>query len=225
MPGFDNNTVYANNVDFSGSVNPSPKITADGQMLIGSTATPNIKVGIPTGSTGIVVTTGSGSLDISYAGSRIEQIVYGTNASLVTCSTQILNDDTIPQITEGDQILTCTITPKKATNLLIIEVTVPYYAAVAGAANIFALFQDANTDAIAACLYSEENINSYPNQVAVLRHIMTSGTTSATTFQVRAGQDAGGGTVIINCNGRSGLLALGGTEKAIITINEFNSGI
>lgn len=45
MAGFDNDTMYASNVDFTGAVNPVATVTVDGQLLIGSTATPNIRVG------------------------------------------------------------------------------------------------------------------------------------------------------------------------------------
>jgi hypothetical protein len=221
MPGFDNNVVYAGNLDFSGTSPVTAQVTTDGQTLIGSTVAPNVRVGIPTGSLGITVTPGAGSLDISYTGSRVEQVVYASNSTLVTCSTLIPNDDTTPQITEGDQILTATITPKNSANLLFIEATIPYYAAVGGAKNVFALFQDAGADAIAACLYAEDNISDYPNQVAILRYVMAAGTTSATTFQVRGGQGAGGGSLVVNANGATGLLALGGTQHAVLMITEF----
>lgn len=225
MPGFDNGCVYFEaGIDPRGTPPVVNQMGTNGKLLIGSVASPYVVCNVPTGSAGVAVTTGPGTLDFSYTGSRVEQVVYGTNNTLVTCGTRIPNDDTIPQITEGDQVLTATITPKHATNLLLIEATLPYYAAVGGAYNTFALFQDATTDAIASCLYADVNFNSYPNEVAVLKHLMVAGTTSATTFTVRAGQDAFGGTVVINCNGATGLLALGGTEQAIITITEFNPG-
>jgi len=37
MPGFDNNTVFANNIDLSGNVVVTPQMVADGQLLIGAT--------------------------------------------------------------------------------------------------------------------------------------------------------------------------------------------
>lgn len=71
MPGFnrdstgvtDQNVLFADNVDFSGSTAPAPKVIADGQLLIGSTATPNIRVNTlssPDGS--IQITNGPGSI-------------------------------------------------------------------------------------------------------------------------------------------------------------------
>ena len=64
MPGFSNGVLSATNVDFR-SVQPVVgQVTTNGQLLIGSTASPNIKVGTPTGTDGTIgVTTGSGTLD------------------------------------------------------------------------------------------------------------------------------------------------------------------
>lgn len=45
MAGFDNDVVYANNVDFTGSTTVSGQVTTDAQILLGSTNTPNIRVG------------------------------------------------------------------------------------------------------------------------------------------------------------------------------------
>jgi hypothetical protein len=72
MPGFDNEVVYAKNVDFSNGYPVSGKITTDGQLLIGSTAFPNIMVGYITSSdASITVTNGPGTIDITTAGGGI----------------------------------------------------------------------------------------------------------------------------------------------------------
>lgn len=64
MAGFDNDTMYANNVDFSGGSPVTGKVTADGELLIGSTASPNIRVGTLTAGTGIQVNNSSGGIEI-----------------------------------------------------------------------------------------------------------------------------------------------------------------
>jgi hypothetical protein len=77
MPGFDTDpvggggVVYATNVDFSGSsfTSGTRQVTANGQLLIGSTATPNIRVGTLTAGAGIAITNGPGSITISNSGS------------------------------------------------------------------------------------------------------------------------------------------------------------
>lgn len=69
MPGFSNGVMYADNVDFTGNVLKEPRVTADGQLLIGSTATPNIKVGTLGSSDGSITwTVGSGTITGQVAG-------------------------------------------------------------------------------------------------------------------------------------------------------------
>lgn len=60
MPGFANDAsfnsiVFADNVDFSGTHPQSRAITADGQLLIGSTIAPNIRVGTLTSPDGSIL--------------------------------------------------------------------------------------------------------------------------------------------------------------------------
>lgn len=72
MPGFDNNTMYADNVDFTGSTTPSPQVSTNGQLLIGATAAPNIRVGTLTSSGGtITITPGAGTINLDLAGGGV----------------------------------------------------------------------------------------------------------------------------------------------------------
>ncbi len=64
MPGFANGVMYADNVRFDGGDFPG-EINTDGQILIGSTAAPNIKVGTLGAGSNIVVTPGSGSISVA----------------------------------------------------------------------------------------------------------------------------------------------------------------
>lgn len=232
MPGFstitgDESIVYADNVSFDGT-DRGGKLTANGQMLIGSTISPKMRVGIPTGSNGIVVTPGPGTLDFSYTGSKVEQIVHSQTGALILCDTVIPFDDTIPQITEGDQVLTVTITPKHATDLLVIEFSAPYGNNLYNYST-FALFQDAIPDALAAVYSgydSAAGLTYTENDMAILRYVMVAGTTSATTFQIRAGQNVGfaGHGVLINGDGYSSTRACGGVASTVLTVTEFNAG-
>lgn len=66
MAGFDNDVVYADNVDFSGGNPVTGQVTTDGQILIGSTASPNIRVGSITSSdNAVTINAGSGTIDIT----------------------------------------------------------------------------------------------------------------------------------------------------------------
>lgn len=71
MAGFNRDTVYADNVDFTGSVQPTPQVTADGQLLIGSAVAPKIRVATLTAGTGVSITNAAGSITIALAGSGV----------------------------------------------------------------------------------------------------------------------------------------------------------
>lgn len=65
-----NGLVVTRNFNFDPDTRPFPNaVTADGQLMIGSTAAPNIKVGTLTAGTGISIANGSGSITISSAAS------------------------------------------------------------------------------------------------------------------------------------------------------------
>jgi hypothetical protein len=82
MAGFDNEVVYADNVDFSGGFPVTPQITADGELLIGSTTTPNIRVGSLVSSNGSIdITVGPGSIDIEANGGAIGQTLTGNDGT------------------------------------------------------------------------------------------------------------------------------------------------
>jgi hypothetical protein len=69
MPGFNNGVVWADNVRFDGTAYPG-EVTADGQLLIGSTAAPNIRVGTLTSSdSSVTITPGAGTIDLKAGGS------------------------------------------------------------------------------------------------------------------------------------------------------------
>lgn len=102
----------------------------------------------------------------------------------------IPNDGTIPQNTEGVEILTVTITPTKSTNILILEWHFQFSAALTNAQYpcVLAVFQDSTANAIAAeCFVSEASTNSGHTGNTTGRFSKVSGTTSATTFKIRMG--------------------------------------
>lgn len=80
---------------------------------------------------------------------------------------------------------------------------------------VAALFQDATANALAAavqvCSAADGNV------CITFTHFMTAGTTSATTFRVRAGANAAGTTRL---NGRIGAQLYGGALASSITITE-----
>ena len=122
-------------------------------------------------------------------------------------------DDTIPQITEGNEYMTLAITPTSATNKLKIDVV--FIGAHTGAPHNLtaALFQDATVNALACATMQN---NTYLNTIT-FSHYMTADTTSATTFRIRAGSSGGATTTF---NGQAGARKNGGVLASSITITE-----
>ena len=126
-------------------------------------------------------------------------------------------DDTIPQNTEGGEVMTLAITPLSTTNKLKIDILVNMSGSLSGEKMVVALFQDSTANALAVSC--EELYDSNYMLAVPLTHFMTAGTTSSTTFKVRAGRtDSHGNEMAIN--GYAGLRKFGGVSVTSITITE-----
>lgn len=144
------------------------------------------------------------------------QVVNSQTGAVATGTTTIPYDDTIPQNTEGDQYLSQAITPKSATSKLRIDVTVCLAHSVSAAILAAALFQDSTANALAAVTSTQVSNVNQP-QVLNFTYYMTAGTTSATTFKVRAGGSTAGTTTV---NGSNSARVFGGVMASSITITE-----
>jgi len=143
------------------------------------------------------------------------QVVNYQTAALMTGTTTIPLDDTIPQNTEGTEFMTLAITPKSATSNLRFSI-VMYLTPNGGINNLIgALFQDSTVNALTtAQVYGATANGSTP---LVLNYSMTSGTTSSTTFKVRGGMQS---ATTITLNGMGSARYYGGTWFSSITITE-----
>jgi hypothetical protein len=150
----------------------------------------------------------------------IAQTVSTFTGARVVLSGTIPYDDTIPQSGEGTEAFTRSITPGNASSTLIIEVTVNIATVTAAAEVIVALFQDSTANALAAVSHYVESNGGRAN--IKFTHVMTAGTTSATTFKVRAGAStASGATAELNSSGGgAGARRLGGVMSSGIVITE-----
>jgi hypothetical protein len=155
-----------------------------------------------------------GGTGISTAKSVAQIVTYATGA-MSTGTTPFPFDNTIPQITEGDQYLTVNITPTNASSLLEIDVTLnatgTTWASVGGCV---ALFQVGTSNALCSAVDTLANSSA---RTTSFKHIMTAGSTSTLTFTVRAGGASGTTTV----NGQAGTAYHGGTLPSRITIKEW----
>jgi hypothetical protein len=145
---------------------------------------------------------------------QVIQVVDARTSTYASSATTIPIDDTIPQNTEGFEIITASITPSSASNKLIIIPSIFATSSTAGAIIVCALFQDSTASALTAKAVTAGAggwmiMNTYI-------HFMTAGTTSATTFKIRAGGHVG--TTYVNGNTTTRML--GGVENCSLTILE-----
>jgi len=116
------------------------------------------------------------------------QSIYNISNSAVTITSYIPIDGSVPQKTEGNEVMTCSITPTKSTNLIIVKAFVwARLSANPGANFSMALFQDDTSNAIAV---SKPNITNAAGWLTngMLYFAKVSGTTSSTTFKLRCGR-------------------------------------
>ncbi len=146
----------------------------------------------------------------------VVQRVSTMTGAVATGTTTIPADDTLPQLsTEGTTFLTQAITPKSASNKLVIDVVMAVN--VSATQNpILALFQDSTENALATI--QDRCPTTDTATLMVLRHIMTAGTTSATTFKVNAGC---GGAATVTINGTAGVRRYAGVYATSIMIMEY----
>jgi len=197
------NTVSAANID---AASVSAAAIVDNSITLAKLA----RVGT---SGQVLVSNGTGA-DAAFAWTGLTQPpVLSTLATVTAITAAMPYDDTPPLSSEGNEILTATITPRSATTTLEIEAII-YCASTLG--NIaMGLFQDATVTARAAAGTSNTNRANAMGNI-VLRHRMTSGTTSPTTFRIRAG--AASGTLTIN--GESSARLFGGVLESSLKVTE-----
>ncbi len=157
---------------------------------------------------------------------QIIQVQYNQSNSTVTLNDIIPYDDTIPQNTEGVEVITQDITPTSATSILLIEFSCLFTSRVAptNTNNVSsALFQDSAVDALAAVASRPKTSDTEDGGASMnLIYAMTSGTTSSTTFKIRMGPTLSGNSYV-NADA-AGTRLMGGVAYATLSITEFHQG-
>jgi len=143
---------------------------------------------------------------------NVLQVVETSSYANLTTTASIPFDDTIPQISEGSQYLTVSITPKYDDSNLFITFSGTFSISTSAVA-VIALFKDAVTDAIEA---SPETIGTTGSANIQLLHKVVSGATSSITFRIRAGTTAG----TLESNGVSSARKLGGVSGIHLSVTE-----
>lgn len=142
----------------------------------------------------------TGTLPIANLGGKpIVQQVATITGTVSTGTTAIPFDNTIPQITEGDQYMTLAITPSSASNILVIDAGTSSTNSNGATTLTMALFQDATSNALSSACQAIPTGGYIQN--LKLHHVMVAGTTSSTTFRIRIGGSTGATTTF---NGSAG---------------------
>lgn len=146
---------------------------------------------------------------------HIVQTQRSATGAVATGTTVMPDDDTIPQITEGDQYMTQSITPTSAANALKIETSTCISSSAVSVTQV-ALFQDATANALIATR-EESGGAAGSNQVThKLFHALLAATTASTTLRIRAGTSSGTNTF----NGRASARKLGGVLNSFMQVEE-----
>lgn len=142
------------------------------------------------------------------------QGVYTQTGAVSTTTTTITDDDSIPQNTEGVELLTAAITPTSTTDRL--KFSGSFNVSVDASSFVgICLFQDSNANALAC---SQEFVATNAQSQIPFAHNMAAGTTSVTTFKIRLGTD-GGATLTVN--GRGGGRKYGGVMSSNLQVIEY----
>jgi len=144
------------------------------------------------------------------------QTVNTQTGAVATGSSQIPLDDSIPQNTEGFEVMSLSVTPTSAANNLLIQVVVNC-AIDSALTPTIALFQDSTSNAL-ACNTMFNGTNTVTPYV--FNHYMAAGTASSTTFKVRIGSSS---ATTMTFNGFSSARKFGGVLASSITITEIQA--
>jgi hypothetical protein len=146
----------------------------------------------------------------------VAQVVRDSDATYSSLTTDLPCDNSIPQITEGEEVLSVAITPVNASSTLRIRFMANLGAS--SASNVgAALFVDATAAALRA---TGTRITSASGTTPiVLEHALTAGSTTARTYRIRVGPDVGGAATVF-VNGDNSSRIFGGVDAATLEVEE-----
>ncbi len=154
-------------------------------------------------------------LESPATGGAVAQVKSASTSAASTAATTMPFDETIPQQTEGNEVLTVAITPTSASNYLEVEAVLQISTNSTTNYLSAALFRDSTAGAIAANAVYASNAK-YPYQIVVRARVLA-GSTTATTFKLRAGGSSD--SIRINKTFSDGQL-FGGVAVTKLTVTE-----
>ena len=199
------------------------KAGTDGEIISWDASANPVAIGVGT-SGHFLKSQGAGAQPVFAAagGGKLVQMVNTVTGAVATGTTTIPYDDTIPQSGEGVEFMTLAITPTNSSNKLRIDVVVnANNSSTSNQQLVCALFQDSTAGSL-ACSFQEADTGGsgagWWGATHNFTHYMAAGTTSSTTFKVRAGSAQSGTTTF---NGVGGGRIGGGVAASSITIMEY----
>lgn len=137
---------------------------------------------------------------------------YATYAALTT---QIPGDNTVPQNTEGTQVLSVSLTPKSTTNRVRVRFQGEFSTNASPGSAAAALFTSASASAIASTLVTSPTADYA--QPIVLEWEYVPATTSPLTFSIRVGPIS---AITMKMNGTATSQFFNGTVAATLVVEE-----
>ena len=151
---------------------------------------------------------------------KVLQVIHAQYGAMATGTGIISFDNTIPQITEGTEFMTRTITPSSATSILYIDVVTHASTPTVSTIVTSSLFVGTTADALATSTVGlDDTINNLSFSTAFTCQ-MVAGVTSELTFRVRIGGHQASTTYF---NGWNTSARMGGTLASTITITEVSA--
>ncbi|MEI6033531.1 MAG: hypothetical protein WCS65_04505 [Verrucomicrobiae bacterium] len=146
------------------------------------------------------------------AGSVV-QTVYAENATYSSLTKAIPYDDSIPQITEGTQILSQAITLSSVRNKVLILITGNGYVQSRATG---AIFRNSGTDAVYAQTLGQSVAGATTPHCWTMEYLDSPSSDGEVTYTVNFGADSG----IFKINGKDTSRLYGGVSKVTLTLQE-----
>jgi hypothetical protein len=143
--------------------------------------------------------------------------------TFISITSTIPRDDTIPQQTEGQEILTLEYAVASVGNSIeiVADIAVGMSASVIGASA--AIFVDSAADAIAADMLHSAGSESDVGSIFVSK-VITPADTNTHTYKVRVGKHSSAGSAGVNATYTGTSRLFGGARTSSLTIREIGSG-
>lgn len=166
--------------------------------------------------TGLAAASANGDA-VRYEQNKILQHFYTQDATSSALTTTIPEDDTLPQSSEGTQILSQSITPTATGTVIHITAIIPFGVSATGTVCL-ALFEPNVIHATNAAAASFQRISAGTGGTLTLQFRYTTTGTSALSFRLRIGSSAVGNLYLNSGNGTG--REYGGASVASMTVEE-----